>query len=98
MEVPEFRHTPKPAWLVCEKISREQDHPEYTVRFSIGEEDILAFVPVALADSIDQAGKRLKVLIIGDFGDDLVIHVPGETMPSGPRFRVPSTPKILQPV
>ena len=98
MEVPKFRHTPEPAWLLCEKISHEQHHPEYTVRFSIGEEDILAFVPAALADSIDQDRKRLRVLIIGDYGDAVVIHVPGETMPSGPRFRVPSTPKILQQV
>lgn len=100
MEIPQFRDRPQPVWLLCEQISREKDHPEYVVRFCIGGELFLTFVPVALADSVDEAGKRLKAFIVADFDNDWVIDVPGETMPSGPRFRVPSTQQglILEPV
>ena len=84
-----WRNEPEQVWISCEKID-SGDQPfrqmkEIIVHFMLNGNVHVAFVPERFVDS---ANKRLSALIVAEYGDDLLVDIPAETLTAGSRLRV----------
>ena len=85
-----WRDQPSQAWLRCNKISTDIEQfaafDELVVHLEIGGSKYIAFVP---QEFVDLEKQLIDALIVADYGDDILVDIPVETMTSGPRFRIP---------
>ena len=84
-----WRNKPEHVWILCDKID-SGDQPfrqlkEIIVHFILNGNVHVAFVPEQFVDSVN---KRLSAMIVAEYGDDLLVDIPAETLTSGSRLRV----------
>ena len=92
----EWREVPTDVWLKCFKISGKEQQPFYKalgeliVHFQANSKDYTSFVPERF---VDLENRLLAAVIIADYGDDLIVDIPAETLTTGPRIRVTAREK-----
>lgn len=88
--IPTWRPEPERVLIRCQFVKKGSRPEELIVQFKVNGDEYTAFVPDHLVD-IDIPG--LQALIIGDYGDSLLIDLPTETLTTGSRIRVPQSEK-----
>ncbi len=92
----EWREAPTDVWLRCFQISEKEQQPFYKalgeliVHFQANSKDYISFVPERF---VDFENRLLAAVIIADYGDDLIVDIPAETLTTGPRIRVAGSEK-----
>ena len=81
---------------MCSHITDKEQQPyyeafkEYIVHFETNGYWHTAFVPEEFVD-VDNC--RLAAIVIADYGDDVLVDIPVETLTTGPRLRVTASEK-----
>ena len=98
----EWKKPPENVWLKCMEVSAKEHQPfyrifqEYVVQFCTNGLLYTAFVP---EEFMDVENGRLAAQVVAEYGDDLLVDIPVETLTTGTRVRVGIWEKdhILQP-
>ena len=93
IEAPKWINPPRAGWI---RLSGTSDnHPlmlavEKMGIFSVNGEEYTVIVPEHL---IDVANSRIRVSVVAKCGsdEDLLVDLPGDTYPNGPRILVPAS-------
>ena len=92
----EWKPAPINVWIQCKQIRDKVDQPyyeafkEYIVHFSTNGLYYTAFVP---EEFVDASQCLLAAKIVAEYGQDLLVDIPVETLTSGTRLRVSSWEK-----
>ena len=86
--IPTWRPEPEQVWIRCQTVKKGSRPEELLVKFKVNGDEYMAFVPEHLVNT-DIPG--LMALIIGDYGDNVLIDLPTETLTTGSRISVPES-------
>lgn len=93
-ESPRWRETPEHVWISCEEIDQKlqpfEQLGELIVQFKINGATYTAFVP---RQFVNPEKNLLQAVIVADYGADILIDIPTDTLTSGSRLRVPESEK-----
>jgi len=90
MRVPEWLKEPEVIWIKCTIIGQDSESGELVVRIKVNGDEFTAFVS---ANFVDQQKSLLQGYHIANWGNDLLVDIPGESFTSGSRIRVPEAEK-----
>ena len=87
-EISRWRGEAERLWLRCTSEADPGRSGDLMVRFAVGEEEYLAFVPERF---VGEMGSRLEAVIIADVNGGVLVDIPVETFTSGRRILVRDT-------
>ena len=84
-----WRKEPQQVWINCLKVAESkvafEQLSDYTVHIKLNDVVLVAFVP---PNFVDKDNKRLSALIVADYGNDVLVDIPAQTLTAGSRLRV----------